>query len=148
MSEESNWNRFQQESAKRRMKYDKNLPANCEGCMSGERWLESEMLTLVSLLKEGNNSLATFCFTLNRPKFGIISKLQKMGLAIVAHQRGRGHVYYKAHAVDYMSRKRFNGLPEKVQALLIDRGWQVGRYVVAPRWWRDAIINDDVRRHQ
>ncbi|QPX74683.1 hypothetical protein [Serratia phage vB_SmaM_Hera] len=148
MSEESNWNDFQQDLAKRRMKYDKNLPENCEGCMAGARWKVDEMVTLIKELR-AVNGLNHLCMLLNRPKFGIMGRLSKMGLVYMHQEIGRrGKRYPNAYCSPSMSVTRFKSLPKEVQEALVDCGWQVQHIVVAPRWWRDAIIKDDIRNHK
>lgn len=151
MSEESKWNAYQQTKAKERMKYDKNLPEDCEGCMAGRRWTVQEQVNLIRALKQ-DNSISELCTIMNRPRYGILSKMTKMGLVhmqpAIGNYKYRGKLQF-AYIAEVISKKRFNSMPEPVQQELIARGWGVDQQrVIAPYWWRKAVIKNDIRRHK
>jgi hypothetical protein len=139
--EESRWRRLEQAKAKKRMKHDKNLPADCHGCLVGARWTKPETISLIQELiaqtkgkKRTEVLLADFCRKFNRTDNGILYRLRLLGLLI----RKEGEFSYKP--LQHMSRKNSEALafkfPEVVE-ILLSNGWRkdhLNRFV-SPVWF-------------
>ena len=128
--EELAWNRFQQSRAKRRMKHDKNLPADCEGCAVGMRWRVEEDVLLISMLAP-HMQMKDFCHALNRSAGGIKGRLASLGL-------GGGFPFKHTRLI---RNKKVQTLDTKVYDALIKAGWVEKPFkgcLDAPHWWRDA----------
>lgn len=128
--EELAWNRFQQARAKRRMKHDKNLPEDCEGCAVGMRWRVEEDVLLISMLAP-HMQMKDFCHALNRSAGGIKGRLVTLGL-------GGGFPFKHTWLI---RRKKVQSFDSKVYDALIKAGWVEKPFkgcLDAPHWWRDA----------
>lgn len=152
MSEESKWNEFQQQIAKRRMKYDHNLPEDCEGCAAGMRWQTVEYIVLLDMLQPGMTkfSVADACRKLNRPAQGILAKMCRLQLV----WRGAMHVPGACRAsndtADYMTGKKFRELDQYIQDILFEKGWREGirGRMIAPEWWSRTVIDFDINHRR
>ena len=128
--EELAWNKFQQARAKRRMKHDKNLPADCEGCAIGMRWRVEEDVLLISMLAP-HMQMKDFCNALNRSAGGIKGRLATLGLA-------GGFPFKHTWLIRH---KKVQSFDTKVYEALIKAGWVEKPFkgcIDAPHWWRDA----------
>ena len=133
--EELAWNRFQQARAKRRMKHDKNLPNDCEGCAVGMRWRVEEDVLLISMLAP-HMQMKDFCHALNRSAGGIKGRLVTLGL-------GGGFPFKHTWLI---RRKKVQSFDSKVYDALIKAGWVEKPFkgcLDAPHWWRDAQFHFD-----
>lgn len=123
------WNRFQQARAKRRMKHDKNLPEDCEGCAVGMRWRVEEDVLLISMLAP-HMQMKDFCHALNRSAGGIKGRLVTLGL-------GGGFPFKHTWLI---RRKKVQSFDSKVYDALIKSGWVEKPFkgcLDAPHWWRN-----------
>lgn len=133
--EELAWNKFQQSRAKRRMKHDKNLPADCEGCAVGMRWKVEEDVLLISMLAS-HMQMKDFCNALNRSAGGIKGRLATLGL-------GGGFPFKHTWLI---RRKKVQSFDPKVREALIKAGWVEKPFtgcLDAPHWWRGAQFHFD-----
>lgn len=129
MSEQSKWNAFQQQKAVRRMKHDKNLPEDCQGCRAGIRWSVAEEVQLVGMLKP-HMQMKGFCMALDRPASGIIARVRKLGLAYG----------YPLMFNAWVTAPGVRELDPLVVEALIKAGWEYGLFkrLMAPDWWCGA----------
>lgn len=152
MSEESKWNEFQQQLAKRRMKHDRNLPEDCEGCAAGMRWQTVEYIALLDLLQPGMNefSVADACRKLNRPAQGILSKMRQLHLIWNRDVGIRGGCRAMNYAADFMYGSHFAKLDQFIQDILFEKGWREGLHgrMIAPEWWSRTVIDFDINHRR
>ena len=139
--EESRWRILEQVKAQKRMKHDKNLPANCHGCSVGMRWTKTETLKLLqSVVNKSKNKkntevrLVDLCMEFNRTDNGILTRLRTLGLMV---RRGEG---FDLKPNQYMSRKNSEKLAFELPQCaeyLVSVGWRkdhLNRFV-SPVWW-------------
>lgn len=143
--EESRWQRFQQEKAKKRMKHDRGLPANCQGCSVGMRWTPVEVYNLVSFVisetKGKRNTklmMVDLCMKFNRTSSGILSKLQEVGII-----RFIEFTYKPCPGIGIRKLINLSMKMDDVVTLLIKNGWKRtrGGTLLCPEWWLHVKIS-------
>ncbi|QPI13817.1 hypothetical protein MYO4S_00061 [Serratia phage 4S] len=137
MTEQERFDSFLEVNAQRRAKHVNNIHPECTGCKIGLKWTLSEDLELFSYLKMHPFNLMKISEQMDRPIWGIMSRLQRLGVV------SKYHSYYSTADRTFKvskAKKRINLTEQHIDAL-VNLGWYNDKHKLdAPKWWYSKSI--------